>query len=180
MRALLLCLILSSAPLFAADKPTMLNVKEGLWETTSTHSMTGMPDPSDMLSQLPPDQRAKVEEMMKQRGMSMNGKTTVTKSCITKEKIEKGMAFASENKDNCTREIVSSTPTHLEIKFHCDEPNRKDGGKTTSDGTVKVDAVSSDTTKGTIHSVTNNEGHPMTMDMSFTSKYLGSSCGDIK
>jgi hypothetical protein len=177
---LAICLIVIFAlPLLAADKPAMLNVKEGLWETTTTRSMTGMPDPSDMLAQLPPEQRAKVEEMMKQKGMSMNGKTTVTKSCVTKEKIEKGMAFG-ENKENCTRQFVSSTPTHVEVKFHCDESNRTDGGKTAIDGTVNVDVVSSDTTKGSIHSVTNNAGHPMTMDMSFTSKYLGASCGDIK
>ena len=177
---LTICLIvLSALPLLAADKLTMLNVKEGLWETTTTHSMSGMPNTDDMLSKLPPDQRARVEEMMKQKGMSMNGNTIVAKSCVTKEKIEKGMAFG-ENKENCTREIVSSTPTHIEVKFRCEEPNRKDGSKTTSEGSVKVDVVSSDTTKGTIHSVTNNEGHPMTMDMSFTSKYLGASCGDLK
>ena len=172
-------IVLSALPLLAADKLAMLNVKEGLWETTMTHSMTGMPNMDDMLSKVPPDQRARVEEMMKQKGMSMNGNSTTVKNCVTKEKIEKGMAFANENKQNCTREIVSSTPTHVEVKFRCEE-TEKSGSKTTSEGTLNVDVVNSDTTKGAIHSVTNHEGHPMTMDMSFTSKYLGASCGDIK
>jgi len=177
---LILCLIvLSSVSLLAADKPAMLNVKEGLWETTVAHSTAGMPDPSDILSKLPPDQRARVEEMMKQKGMSMNGNTTVTKSCITREKIEKGMAFASEKQQNCTRDIVSSSPSHIEVKYRCEESD-KSGRKTTSEGTANIDVVNSDTTKGSIHNVTNNNGHDMTMDMTFTSKYLGPSCGDVK
>jgi len=183
MRTKLICCLiaLTSPALFAADKPN-LNVKEGLWETTVTHASNGMPGmPADALASLPPDQRARVEEMMKQKGMSMSGNTTVVKNCVTKEKIEKGMAFAAEARkdNNCTRTIVSSSSTHFEAKFHCEETD-KDGKKTTSDGTTAVDVISSDSTKGSMHSATNSDGHTMNMDMTFTSKYLGSSCGDIK
>ena len=180
MRTKLLCclIILASAALFAADKPT-LNVKEGLWETTVTHASNGMP--ADALASLPPDQRARVEEMMKQKGMSMSGNTTIVKNCVTKEKIEKGMAFAAESKkeNNCTRTIVNSSPAHFEAKFRCEETD-KDGKKTTSEGTTAVDVVDSDSTKGSVHSATASDGHTMNMDMTFTSKYLGPSCGDIK
>jgi len=176
----LLCLLfLLPCALLAADKPTMLNVKEGLWEVSLTHSSSGMPGMSeDMLAKLPPDQRARVEEMMKQRGVTMSGNTTVVKSCVTREKIEKGMAFASENRGNCSYNIVNSSPSHVEAKFHCDEVQKD--SKTVIDGTTTVDVVNGDSTKGASHIVTNSGGHTATMDMSFTSKYLGPSCGDIK
>ena len=179
---LIFCLIvLLPLALFAADKPTMLNVKEGLWEVTVTHSSNGMPGmPTDALASLPPEQRARVEEMMKQKGMTMNGNSTVVKSCVTKEKIEKGMAFAAENKgNNCTRTIVNSSASHFEVKYHCDD-TAKDGKKTTIDGATTVDVVNGDSTKGTSHIVSNSDGRTMNMDMTFTSKYMGSACGDIK
>src|SRR5271169_1554039 len=97
MRApiLLALIVLSSLTLLAEDKLTPPNVKEGLWETTMSHSSSGMPGiPADALAKMSPDQRAQVEAMMKQRGMSSNGNTTTVKGCVTKEKIAKGMAFA--------------------------------------------------------------------------------------
>lgn len=178
---LLSCLIvLLPLALFAADKPTMLNVKEGLWEVTLTHPSNGLPGmPEDVLAKMPPEQRARVEEMMKQKGMSMSGNTTTVKSCVTKEKIEKGMAFATENRNNCTRTIVNSSSSHFEVKYHCDE-TAKDGKKTTIDGTTTVDVVNGDSTKGVSHVVSNSDGRTMNVDMTFASKYLGPSCGDIK
>jgi hypothetical protein len=106
-------ILLPSAVLMAADKSIMINVKEGLWETTLNMSgMAGMPGvPDDVLAKLTPEQRAQMEAMMKQRGMSSNGHATVVKSCVTKEKIEKGMAFSDEKRENCTQTIVNSTPT---------------------------------------------------------------------
>ncbi|MFZ1919030.1 MAG: DUF3617 domain-containing protein [Terriglobales bacterium] len=185
MRTKLICCLIAllPLPLLAADKPTMLNVKEGLWEVTVTHPSNGLPGmPEDALAKLPPDQRARVEEMMKQKGMTMSGNTTVVKSCVTREKIEKGMAFAAENEKregNCTHTTVSSSPTHFEAKYHCDESG-KDGKKTTVDGTTTVEVVNADTTKGSSHMVSNSDGRIMNMDFTFTSKYLGSACGDIK
>jgi uncharacterized protein DUF3617 len=174
-------IVLLPLALFAVDKPSMLNVKDGLWEITVTHSSSDLPHmPEDALAKLPPDQRARIEEIMKEKGMTMSGNTTVVKSCVTKEKIEKGMAFATENKDNnCTHTLMKSSSSHFEVKYHCDQSG-KDGKKTTIDGTTTVDVVDGDNTKGSSHAVTNSDGRAMTMDFTFTSKYLGSSCGDIK
>ena len=62
----LLSLIIFSSPTFwAADKLTPLNIKEGLWEMTVTHSMTGMPAiPPETLAKMPPEQRARIEAAM--------------------------------------------------------------------------------------------------------------------
>ena len=174
-------IILAPAVSMAADKLTMINVKEGLWETTLNMSgMPGMPSiPDDVLAKLTPEQRAQMEAMMKQRGMSSNGHTTVVKGCVTKEKIEKGMAFSNEKRENCTHTITSSSPTHAEIKFYC-EMNKDSDNKATVDSTTIIDVIGPDSTKGTSHAVTNTNGRSMVSDITFTSKYLGSDCGDIK
>jgi len=165
---LLALVVFSSLTLWAADNLTALNVKEGLWEITTTRSMSGMPAmPPEALAKLPPEQRARIEA-------AMNGGPDVRKECITKEKLEKHSAF-SNNRGNCTRTVVSSTGRKLEVKIHCEEK------QTSSDGTFVLEAVSSDSTKGTMHMVTNSSGdHAMTMDFTFSSKYLGPTCGDVK
>jgi len=171
----ILVLIIScfcSLTLSAADKLTPLNVKEGLWEITVTHSMTGMPNmpaiPPDVLAKLPPEQRARMEAMMKG-----GSGTIVQKECITKEKLEKHSAF-NVNRPECTRTVVSSTGSKLEMKIHCE------GKQGASDGTLVVEAIGSDTTKGTMHLVTSANGSNMNIDMAFSSKYLGPDCGDVK
>lgn len=171
-------LVLSSSIMFAEDKFTVPNVKEGLWETTLSHSMSGMPGiPPDALAKMTPEQRAQVEAMMKQRGMSSSGNSTTIKSCVTKEKIAKGMAF-NENRENCTHNISNSTPSRIEVKFHCDDT--KNGNKTTVDATTTIDVLGSDTVKGSTHAVTSSNGRSMTMDSTFSSKYFGPNCGDVK
>jgi hypothetical protein len=176
--ALIIC---SSLNLWAADKATPLNIKEGLWEMTVTHSMTGMPTPAippETLAKMPPEQRARVEAAMKQRGMG-GPATDIHKECITKEKLEKQMAFDENRKDkdrdqdkDCTRTIVNSTGSKLEMKFHCEQSS--------TDGSLLLEAVTSDSVKGSMHSVTNSHGRSMNIDLTFSSRYLGPVCGDVK
>ena len=174
MKFFLGLIVVLSLALLAADKFTPLNIKLGLWETTITHSTSGMPGiPEDTLAKMPPEQRARMEEMMKQKGIGGGPSTTITKNCITREKLDKQTAFA-ENRENCKRTVLSSSPSRWEMKFHCEE------NKTTSDGTVVAEAVTPDSTKGSTHVVTNSEGRTMTMDFKFTSRYLGAACGDVK
>jgi hypothetical protein len=154
----------------AADGMSSLNVKEGLWEVSVTHSMSGMPSapniPPDALAKMPPDQRAKIEAMM-------GGKPTVTRQCVTKEKLQQHTAFSNARGD-CTYNVTNSTATKVEAKFHCTDK----GGA--SDGNYLMEATGLDSVKGTAHIVTNADGHNMTMDFTITSKYLGAACGDVK
>jgi hypothetical protein len=171
-KLLLALIVFSGLALWATDKITPLNVKEGLWEMTVTHSMTGMPAapniPPDALAKMPPEQRARIEAMMKGAPS-----TDVRKECITREKLEKNSAF-SANRGSCTRTLVNSTSSKLEVKFHCEEK------QSSSDGTLLVEAIGSDNVKGTMHSVINNNGRTMNMDFTISSKYLGPACGDVK
>ena len=172
----LLALIVSfSIALWAADGLPRLNVKEGLWEMTTTRSMTGMPPiPADSLAKMTPEQRAKVEAMMSQNGMGAPA-TNVRKECVTKEKLDKQSAFAEDRKDKkCTRTVVNSTGRKMEVKIHC-EGNQNDG-----DGTMVLEVIDADTVKGTVQFGSNGNGRAMTVNMTFTGRYLGSDCGDVK
>ena len=170
---LLALVVFFSLLLRAADKLTPLNIKEGLWEMTVTHSMIGMPAiPPDTLAKMTPEQRARIEATMKQSGMG--GPTAdVHKECVTKEKLEKQSAF-SDNRKECTRTVVNSTGSKLEIKVHCEEK------QSSTDATLLLEAVSTDNVKGSMQSVTNTTGRTMNMNFTFSSRYLGPACGDVK
>src|ERR1039458_2218253 len=172
-KLLLALIVFSGIALWGADKITPLNVKEGLWEMTVTHSMTGMPAmpaiPPDALAKMPPEQRARMEAMMK-GGAS----TDVRKECITKEKLEKQMAFGDDRKE-CTRTVLNSTSSKLEMKIHCER-----GQQGSTDGTLLVEAIGSDNVKGKMEAVTNASGKTMNMNFAFSSRSLGPACGDVK
>ncbi len=170
--ALIVCFLLT---LCAADDVPFLDVKQGLWEVSTTHSMKGIPAagniPPDVLAKMPPDQRAKIEAMM-----SGKPSTDVRKECITKEKLEQRLAFTKNRgeRGECSRTVVSSTGRKLELKIHCVDKD------TTSDGTAVMEAISSDTVKGTMHFATKTSENTITMDFTTSSKYLGPACGYVK
>ena len=167
---------LCTSSMWAADRIIPPNIKTGLWEMTETHTMSGMPAmpsiPPEALARMTPEQRAQMEEHMKS-AMGGGPKTTSRKYCVTKEKLEKDMVFG-ENRPECTRTVLSSSTTMTEVKVHCQEKD------VTSDGTFKIEALSSDSVKGTMRMVTNAHGRNMNMDFDFLSKYLGPACGDVK
>jgi len=172
----LLLMALCSSSVWAADKIVPPNIRTGLWEITETHAMTGMPPmpaiPPEALARMTPEQRAQMEAHMKD---SFGGgpKTTTRKDCITKEKLEKNAAF-EENRNECTRTVLSSSSTMTEMKIHCT------GKEMSSDGTVKYEALTPESVKGTVRMVMTGHDRTMHMDMDFTSKYLGPVCGDVK
>lgn len=177
MRITLLCgaLLLGSAALPADDiKP--FDVKLGLWETTSTTDMSGMAMPSmpqippDALSRMPPEQRARIEAMMKGRGGSPQSMTV--KSCITKETLARAGAFGQSDK-SCTMNVVSSTPMKQVLHMDC----KRDNSHMTGDMTVE--RVDAEHVKGT--SVIKSEGeHAISMKSTFETKWLSSDCGEVK
>ena len=178
MRTTIWCVLIAlcSSSVFAADKIVRPDVKLGLWEITETHTMTGMPVmpsiPPEALANMTPEQRAQVEARMKD---SFGGgpKTTTRRYCMTKEKLDKDTAFSDE-RNECTRTVLSSSSTMTEVKIHCAQKDM------TSDGTFKFEALSPENVKGAVRMVTTGNGHTMHMDFDFTSKYLGASCGDVK
>jgi len=165
--------VLCASALWAANTVQPLDVKLGLWETTTVSQMNGMPPiPPEMLAHMTPEQKAKMEAMMKQR-QAEGPKTHTTKKCVTKEDLGKGGWFDKDDQD-CTKTIVTSTSRKLDVKLEC----TKGGGK--QSGTLNVEALDSGNVKGTMQMSATNGANTMTMNSTMTSKWMGSACGAVK
>ncbi len=152
-----------------AQTPTRFDVKPGQWETTISGQTTGAPPiPQEMLDKMSPDQRAKMEAMMKARGIGAPS-TTVTKNCVHPEDLEKPFASDAQRK-SCKQTLIASTTSKQEVRMECEEA----GGKQT--GTIKFEAVDSGTVKGTLQMTMTNGARTMNMNYTYASKWLGPVC----
>ena len=160
----------------AADDYKPLNVKPGLWETKVTSDNAGLPTiPDSVLANIPPEQRARIEENMKAR-QSQGPHTTTSKTCISQDRLDKPLTFGQEKPGGaCKYELTRSSASEQEIKIDCSSDRVK------SHGTIHVQALDSENIKGESEIVASSDGtHNMTMKVSFTAHRLGSDCGDIK
>jgi len=169
---ILLAAALSAVAASAADiKP--FDVKMGLWETTSTSEVAGAPAmpaiPKEKLDQLPPEQRARIDAMLKGR----NAQSTSTRSCLTRESLSRALNFSHD--DACKTTLVSSTSSKQEIHMEC----ARDTAKSTGD--ITIERIDAEHAKGTgVVQSTMQGGRSMSMKLSFTSKWISSDCGDVK
>lgn len=148
-----------------------LNMKPGLWERTSTSTVAGeMPIPTEMLNSLTPDQRARIEERMKANSAA-HTRTTTDKSCVTKQELEK--PFNPGDKE-CTWTILESTSTKAKGTVSCEASGMK------MRGSGEFEAPDPEHLKGSMHAASTGGGHNMTVDGTFTSKWLGASCGNTQ
>ena len=153
------------AGICAAQTP--LNVKTGEWESTISSDTSGqLPVPQEMIDKMTPEQRTRMEAMMKARGMQ-GARTTVTKHCVKKEDLDK--PFGNENKA-CKPNIVSSSATKQEIHMECE----MGGGKQV--GTLKFEAVDSSTVKGSMQMTASNGARTMNVNSTFSARWLGPAC----
>ncbi len=172
-RVFLPAIVLISFAAWAADSVQRLDVKLGLWEVTHTTALSGMPPiPPEALASMTPEQRARFEATMKS-SMSDKPKTTTEKSCETKEKLDKQMLFDDKNKE-CTRTVVKSSGSVMEMKIQCDHQGMK------SEGTFRVEAINAENVKGSMHMTSTGGGHAMNINSDFTGHWLGPVCGDVK
>jgi Protein of unknown function (DUF3617) len=170
MRSISVVVVLLLSSMWVWGQKIPLDVKTGLWETTSTTNVAGqLPVSPDQMANLTPEQRAKIEQAIK----GMSGKPITSKSCLTKEKLDKGFAF-NERKE-CTHNLLTSNSHNVEVQMTC---NEKEGQKVNV--LVKAQALSSTNVKGTTHMTMEGGGHTMTSDGTFTSKWLSSDCGSVK
>jgi len=157
-----------SAPKAVGVKLQPMNVKPGLWETTTTYSMVGeMPIPASMLARLSPEQRARMEERMKANSAATS-RTVTDQSCLTKEDLEN--ADFAENKDQCTQTILSSTGSKAAGTISCNLEG------VTVNGSLEIEAVDQEHVKGSSHGTTTGGGHARKVDSIFASKWLGPKC----
>jgi hypothetical protein len=170
-KILLVVSLCTTAVAVAAQKIEPLNVKLGLWEMTMASKMSGqLPIPAEYLSRLTPEQRAKLEEGMKARAAGP-AQTHTYKSCLTKEKMETN-PFA--DKQNCTNTVLTSTSSRIALKVQCTEKN------VTLSGNGEFEALSTESVKGSAHMTSTNGDHTMNSELTYTGKWIGSACGDVK
>jgi hypothetical protein len=148
-----------------------LDVKTGQWQTTMTGQTSGTaPIPDELAKRLTPEQLAKVQAAMQAR----NGKSSVNKTCLTKDQLDKPFNAGDDASKSCTHNLISSSGARQEVHIECN----REGIKAT--GTVKVEAVDSETIKGTITMTASNNDHTMNINNSFTSKWIGPACAEPK
>lgn len=159
-------LLFGIVTLFAGTAATAapLDVKTGLWETTSTTHVSGMAIPPEALANMPPEQRAKVAAMMD----AQNDKTQTSKSCVTKADLDRPFQ-AQSGAEHCTRTVVRSSATEAEYKIQC-------RGKQVREGIMHVQALSREQIK---ESFTMDTGHA-TVSHEGTSRWISADCGAVK
>lgn len=156
---------LSVSPPVYAVTAASLGVKLGLWETSVQHSMEGVEAPSiseEDLAQIPEAQRAQI------RGM-MSGNLGSSKHCITSENLASHRAFSGRNR-NCAHTLVSETTAKAVVDFTCT-------GKDASHGTITINRVDDEHTRGTIKSISEASGETT---LTFQSKFLATDCGSVE
>ncbi len=168
----ILCGLLAFAVSSFGQQPNF-NVKTGLWESTITTHMSGIPQlPEDKLAQLSPEQRARVEAAM--QGMAANGgQPHTSKSCLTKEKLAKGFDPANQEETRCKRTIVTNSAKVIDMKENCSTENG------TMSGTFHIEANGTEATTGSMHMVITQGGKTMTTDGTFQGKWLSADCGGV-
>ena len=157
----------------AGVKLQPMNVKPGLWESTTTMNIAGeMPVPAEVLNRLTPEQRARMEARMK---ANSNGHTNTDthKSCVTKEDIENQRLHLGDS-NGCTQTIISSTSTSAKANISCEVEGM------TGNGTYEVEALDPEHIQGTSHATMTGNGQTRNVDGKFTSKWLGASCEGVK
>jgi hypothetical protein len=151
----------------AAD-PVALKVKPGLWETTVTTDLSGIIGPSaEALAKLPPEQRARAEEVLK----NARGPRTVTaQSCLTESSLKDAFREATAANRSCKNTIITSTSTLQEMKLECSNQG------TAATGTLRIQAIDAENVKGSLQFDTAANGRGAGANTTFTSRWLGASC----
>jgi hypothetical protein len=182
-RRLPACAALAAAAAFslAAQAGSMPQRKPGLWEVESTVHAQGMPDASaqmeESLGKMSPQQRAMVEQMMKQHGVAMGPRAHSFRFCLSPEQASREAVpqVQPDADTQCTRNIDKTSPTEAKFSFSC---KRKDGS------TVQGDGRAYDLTPASyamnLHMTMQRNGQPMTVDTEQKGHWVGADCQGLK
>lgn len=161
----------------AAGSAQAQTMKPGLWEFKQTPQLdparqAQMAQAQKAMESMPPERRKMMEDMMAQRGISMNmaGGTITIKTCVTKEQAERNMAPVT-HQGNCTQEVHRSGST-IQTHFVCTNPDSEGDAMVTLHGN-----------EGFTNDVTvrhQRQGKTETAKVSGEGRWLAADCGDIK
>jgi hypothetical protein len=171
--SVLACLALAVAAAGALPVPP---VKPGLWEVRTSmldadgHEVAAPEQAA--LSRMPPEQRARMAEAMKARGLSMPDANGATKACLTKETFESGAWQQAASNSGCTTNFSTQSATTWKWHSSCTAMKSESDGET-----VFTNAEGYKTKVTTTLTVT---GKTKTTTRMLQGKWLGADCGDIK
>ena len=173
--------LLTSLTTWAADDIKPFDGKPGLWETTSTTEMSGMPStpavpqiPPEQLAKMTPQQRAQVEAMIKSRMGAASGapQSNTSKVCLTSDSFKNALAM-NQNRENCTNKLTASSSSSQTIHMECTQ------GKTNMTGDMTVERLDAEHAKGNMVMKASGEA-AINIKTSFSTKWLSPDCGDVK
>ena len=176
LRCSLMMLILAPTAAIAANTP--LNVKSGMWEETRQTESSGVPPiPQSVLDTMPPEQRAKMEAMMKARAAGPHLTSKVVRTCMTKEELNR--PFMPDDIKECTHRVINSNGSIMEIEAQCMQD-----GVVKATMSMRFEASSPERVTGisTFKSMspTQGDGRSMTLTTRINARWLGADCGEVK
>jgi hypothetical protein len=159
-------------------------IKPGLWEIQTARDVDGKqaPDMGDRLKNLPPAQRAQIEAMMKQRGVSLSsdGGSANVRLCLSADSLAQGgwqgLGERSEREasERCKSDVTSRSNTSWKWHAACTEP------EVVSDGEATFASGGESYTVKLTNLVKSEAGVPRTTRLTLNAKRLGGDCGDLK
>jgi hypothetical protein len=172
MRAAVQGICLSGSVLFAASAAAQTPpIKPGLWQMQSTRLLDGQkaPDPAAQLKNLPPEARARMEQMLKQQGIDVGGNGG-SRMCMSAESFERNTWQGSQH--DCKTDWKSRSGKRWTWTSTCMAPPSQSEGE----------AVFTDAENYTVkhHMTMQRQGQAHTSDMTVVAKWLGADCGDLK
>jgi hypothetical protein len=170
--------------LFAITHAAGLGLKPGLWDVRLVHQVVDGKDVSAQLTEsiakaqaalanLPPDQRARVEAMLNQAGVSTGGNNASFRICISPAMAANDLPVMDKN-GSCQPTLVSRNGNHTTFHVDCTaNGNHMQGqGEAISAGdmiTTKSD-ITTHAADGSTH-VLHNETQM---------QYVSADCGDVR
>ncbi|MBF7144359.1 MULTISPECIES: DUF3617 domain-containing protein [Pseudomonas] len=149
-------------------------LQPGLWElTTSNMEVEGKPLPDlqmllGQLQNLPPEQRAMMEQVLAKQGITVGGKGI--RSCLTPEQVKTNDIPLQDPQSGCTQRITERNGNVWKFSFSC--PKAQGAGTATflSDKEFTTQVAGTFSTTGA-----SQKG-----SMQTRAQWLGSNCGAVK
>lgn len=152
-------------------------MKPGLWEFKQTPQLdparkAQMAQAQKAMEGMPPERRQMIEQMMAQKGVSMDmaGGVITVKTCVTAEQAQRNIAPVQHH-GNCTQEVQRSGSV-LKTHFVCTDPASE------GDAVVTLRGNEGFTNEVTVRR--QRDGKTETMKVNGEGRWLGASCGDIQ
>ncbi len=147
----------------------------GLWEFKTKAQVEGQPQAGmPDLSKIPPEQRAQVEAMMAQRGMSIGADGMTIKMCVTPEQAARDDSYQPRHAEGANSDCKSThqrSGDTITFESTCTKPRpMKSSGKVTISGSKSFSGYTDSETPAP----------PRKTHVEFSGRWLSSDCQGIK